>query len=150
MSYILTEDRIIPFLQSITRDGVLKELAELAEKVCPGLSREKVYLTLLEREKLGSTGIGNGVALPHGHLPSLTRLEFFLARSREGLSFGAYDGKPTNIFFLVLAPESYSSSYLKSLGQLARFLKDPEIKKRLLKSGGAGEIINIISEAESY
>lgn len=150
MAYILTEDRIILSLQAVSRDGVLKELAELAEKTCPWLSGEAVRQALQQREKFGSTGLGKGVAMPHCHLPSLNWFEFFMARSIEGLSFGAYDGKPVHIFFLILAPENHSLSYLKSLGQLARFFRDPEIKKRLLKSRGAGEIIGIINEAETY
>ncbi len=150
MAYFLTEDRIILSLHSLSRDGVLKELAERVEKVCPGLAREAVFQALQQREKLGSTGISNGVAIPHGHLSILNTTEFFFALSREGLSFGAYNGKPTHIFFLVLAPEAYPWSYLQSLGQIARFLKDAEIKKRLLKARTAGEIREIISEAEKY
>ncbi|MFP3983558.1 MAG: PTS sugar transporter subunit IIA [Desulfurivibrionaceae bacterium] len=150
MAYILSENRIIPSLQSISRDGVLKELAELAAEVCPDLPRGTVLHCLQNREKLGSTGVGNGIALPHCHLSFLDRTEFFLARSMEGLSFGAYDGKPTHIFFLILAPEFNSLSYLKNLGQLTRFLKDPEIKRRILNSHGAGEIMDVVNEAERY
>lgn len=150
MAYIMSEDRIIPSLRSTSKEGVLKELAELAAEVCPDLPRGTVLHCLQNRENLGSTGIGNGVAIPHCHLSFLDRTEFFLARSVEGLSFGAYDGKPTHIFFLILAPEFNSLTYLKTLGRLSRFLKDPEIKRRLLNSRGAGGIMEVINEAERY
>ena len=106
---------------------------------------------LLEREKLGSTGIGDGIAIPHGKLKGLDRLVISFGRSRQGIDFDAIDGKPVHIFFLLMAPESSTGQHLKALAKISRMLKDPDFRSDLMAAKSAEEIYRKIAEKdESY
>ncbi|HQC23908.1 MAG TPA: PTS sugar transporter subunit IIA, partial [Syntrophales bacterium] len=106
---------------------------------------------LLEREKLGSTGIGDGIAIPHGKLKGLERLVISFGRSRQGVDFDAIDGKPVHIFFLLMAPESSTGQHLKALAKISRMLKDPGFRSDLMAAENAEEIYRKIAEKdESY
>lgn len=147
---ILTRECIVANLQSQAKDDVLKELATL---LCRGheLSDEVVVQVLTEREKLGSTGIGNGVAIPHGKLSNINQIITCFGRSLDGIAFDSQDGKPAHLFFVLLAPENAASIHLKALARLSRLLKDVNFRNRLIEAKTEDEIYHeIITEDDKF
>ncbi|MCF8085846.1 MAG: PTS sugar transporter subunit IIA [Desulfohalobiaceae bacterium] len=132
----LDKDLILPDLKSDTKPEVLEELlAPLQEKVRE-LDLNKARDILLEREKLGSTGIGNGVAIPHGKMEELESIVLAVGRSLQGVDFDALDQEPCTIFFLVLAPENVAGTHLRLLAHISRLLKDPEFQGSFMEARG--------------
>lgn len=136
---ILTPERIIHRLESKDRHAVLRELVErgfLGEGADAGLSREdeeRVVRVLEEREQLGSTGIKDGLAIPHGKLEGLPGLVACMGLHEEGIDFGALDHQPSHIFIVLLAPEAAGGLHLKALARISRLFSDPSFHKRLLE-----------------
>ncbi len=108
---------------------------------------QKLLDTLLEREKLGSTGIGDGVAIPHGKIPGLPALMASFGRSRKGVDFRAIDGKPTYLFFALFAPENSAGAHLKALARISRLFKNATFREGILRAKDAAEMYRLI-EAE--
>ena len=128
----LSKDLLLPELQARNKTEVLAELvAVLAQKV-PSLDAEAAYRVLKDRESLGSTGIGEGVAIPHGKLEGLDRIVLVVGRSSEGVDFDALDRKPCHIFFMVLAPEQVAGMHLRILASITRLLKDEAFRHAFL------------------
>ena len=127
----LDPDSVIPSLRARTKKQVLQELAAHASRRLHGLDEREVFETLLQRERLGSTGIGDGVAIPHGKLPGLERLFGLVARLERPVDFEALDGLPVDVAFLLLAPESAGADHLKALAQVARVLREPGLLDRI-------------------
>lgn len=145
------KDYIIEELKATSKRAVLAELSEIFSRDQKGLAPGAMVDVLLEREKLGSTGIGDGIAIPHGKLKGLDRLVISFGRSRQGIDFDAIDGKPVHIFFLLMAPESSTGQHLKALAKISRMLKDPDFRNGLLEAKSAEEIYRKIAEKdESY
>lgn len=145
---ILEKDFIIPELKNGDKRGVLEEMvSDLVSRV-EGLDKETILEVLLEREKLGSTGIGYGVAIPHGKLRGLDRLIVTFGRSSKGVDFQSLDSKPSHIFFLILAPENSTTAHLKILARISRLLNDPIFRKRLLQSKTRDDIYNVIADED--
>jgi len=120
----LGKDLVLPNLISDTKSEVLKELiAPLGEKY-PEMDTDQAVRVLLEREKLGTTGIGDGIAIPHGKLEDLDKVIVIVGRSIDGVEYDALDHNPCTIFFLVLAPEQVAGLHLRVLAQISRTLKD--------------------------
>ena len=106
---------------------------------------------ILEREKLGSTGIGDGVAIPHGKMKGLSRILCAFGRSKKGIDFDAVDGKPVHIFFLLLAPEDSAGLHIQMLSRISRILRDPSFRKRLIEEGDDKELFaNIVEEDKKF
>jgi len=149
ISEILNKDLLIPNLQSKNKKGVLEELASVlvGQKKLPDLDR--VVEVLLDREKLGSTGIGDGIAIPHGKIKDLGGVVASFGRSREGVDFESIDQKPTHLFFLLVAPENSAGVHLKALARISRLLRDPNFRKRLMEAGNEEELFQIISEEDA-
>ena len=142
---------IIEDLQARSKRAVLAELSEIFTRDHSGIQGEAMVDVLLDREKLGSTGIGDGIAIPHGKLKGLDSLVISFGRSREGIDFDAIDGKPVHIFFLLMAPESSTGQHLKALAKISRMLKDQEFRSDLMSARSAEEIYRKIAEKdESY
>jgi PTS system nitrogen regulatory IIA component len=99
----------------------------------------------MQREKLGSTGVGNGVAIPHGKLPKLGRLFGLFARLERGIDFEALDGQPVDLIFLLLAPEAAGADHLKALARVARLLRDPEVARKLRESTDADALYAVLA-----
>jgi PTS system nitrogen regulatory IIA component len=138
-------------MQATTKKEALHELADLMHTACPSCGSKQDIVTILsEREQIGSTGIGDGVAIPHGKLACLSRIEICFGRSIPGVPFASADNKPVHLFFLLLAPTASSAPYLKTLARLARFLKSPHTRSRLLHAEGAHEIANIFAETSEF
>ncbi len=128
----LSKDLLLPELQARNKTEVLAELvAVLAQKV-PSLDAEAAFRVLKDRESLGSTGIGEGVAIPHGKLEGLDRIVLVVGRSSEGVDFDALDRKPCHIFFMVLAPEQVAGMHLRILASITRLLKDETFRHAFL------------------
>lgn len=135
-------------LQGTTKDEVLGELTDALLQVEDSLDRNNVVRVLRERERLGSTGIGEGVAIPHGKLKELDRLLISFGRSSNGVDFDSMDGKPAHLFFLLVAPEESVGVHLKTLARISKLLKNPQVRKRLLDAGDAADLHHIIAEEE--
>ena len=145
---MIKKDYIIEELKATSKRAVLAELSEILSRDAEGLPPGAMVEVLLEREKLGSTGIGDGIAIPHGKLKNLDRLMISFGRSRQGIDFDAIDGKPVHLFFLLMAPESSTGQHLKALAKISRMLKDPEFRNDLMAATSAGEIYRKIAERD--
>ena len=147
----LNEEWVIPELKGTDKPSILKELSSVLVKACQVSSVEQLFQVLLDREKLGSTGIGEGIAIPHGRLKKLKRFYISFGRSLKGVDFDSIDRKPSQLFFLVMAPENSAVDNLKLLSRIVTLLKEPSFKKRLMEAQSQKELFQIISgEDEKY
>ena len=147
---ILGEDSIIEELTSRDKKGVLEELVSILVEHGRLKDTEKSVQVLLERERLGSTGIGDGIAIPHGKLHQINNIICSFGRTRTGIDFQSIDEKPTYLFFLLLAPEDSASEHLQALARLSRLLKDDQLRKQLLKAKTKQDIYRIIAEEDEH
>ena len=145
---LLNPAAIAADLKATGKNEVLSELTEAILKVEPGLDRDEVLRVLQERERLGSTGIGDAVAIPHGKLKDLNNLLISFGRSRQGVDFDSMDGKPAHLFFLLIAPEESVGVHLKTLARISKLLKSPAVRRRLLEADSEEDLFNIIVEEE--
>jgi len=147
----LKEEWVIPDLQGTDKRSVLKELSNVLVKPCQVASVEELLQVLLEREKLGSTGIGEGIAIPHGRLKKLKDFFICFGRSLKGVDFDSIDGKQSQIFFLVMAPENSAVENLKLLSRIVTLLKESSFKKKLIGASSRKELFETLSaEDEKY
>ncbi len=146
---VLQSADIIPDLSAENKDGVLRELAAKVEERHPGLIGDELLRVLQEREKLGSTGIGDGIAIPHGKLKQAKELMLVFGRSLRGVNFDALDGRKVNLFFLLVAPEEAVGIHLKMLARISRILKDPTVRRGLLDAPDSAAIYSVIREQDS-
>jgi len=144
---VLDEGSVIADLKGRSKPEVLEELAAPVARLANEELRDVVEV-LLERERLGSTGIGGGIGIPHGKLKRLDRMVIGFGLSRKGVDFDSLDGEPTRIFFLLMAPESSTGLHLKLLARISRILKNEPFKERLLQAKSAEEITAIIKEED--
>lgn len=144
----LKEEWIVPELQGTDKRSVLEEISRPLVKPCQAASADDLLKVLLDREKLGSTGIGEGIAIPHGRLKKLKRFCVAFGRSTKGVDFDSIDRAPTQLFFLVMAPENSAVENLKLLGRMVTLLKDGSFKKRLLEAKSQRELFQIIAEED--
>jgi PTS system nitrogen regulatory IIA component len=148
---ILSEDLVIPELHGATKEAVLLELAQHLSSVHPEIDASQLVEVLWERERLGSTAIGDGIAIPHGKLPGLRSVIAAFGRHRTGVEFQSLDGNPTRLFFLLVAPEDSVGQHLKALARVSRLLKDPAFRESLLSVEGRDELYRRIhDEDEKY
>ncbi|MBW2039508.1 MAG: PTS sugar transporter subunit IIA [Deltaproteobacteria bacterium] len=145
---ILDKNSIIEELASRDKKGILEDLVSVLVENGRLKDKEKTLQVLLERERLGSTGIGDGIAIPHGKLKGIKGIICSFGRSREGLDFQSLDEKPTHLFFLLLAPEDSAGEHLKALARLSRLLKDTRFRERLMEANSKEEIYRIITEED--
>ena len=142
---ILDKQMIIHQLASTSKEGVLRELIRAIAHVEKQVDENRLMEILLERESLGSTGIGEGVAIPHGKSKDVKRLLASFGRSLAGMDFQAMDGKPTHLFFLLVAPENSAGTHLKALARISRLMKDNVFRKRLMEVSSGEEIYSLFS-----
>jgi len=141
---ILAKESIIPELSGKTKKQVLEELIDALLINRPHLDRDRLMTVLLERERLGSTGIGDGIAIPHGKMKDLDQLALSFGRSSQGVDFESMDGKPVHLFFLLVAPENCAGIHLRALAKIARLLKNGAVRKRLGNVQGREEVYSVI------
>jgi PTS system nitrogen regulatory IIA component len=148
MSMTLTDlvapNAVIPALKVSSKKQAIQELAARAAELT-GQDEKAILEILLQREKLGSTGVGNGVAIPHGKLPKLGRLFGLFARLQRSIDFESLDNQPVDLIFLLLAPEAAGADHLKALARVARQLRDPEIARRLRESSDADALRAVLA-----
>lgn len=144
----LREDFIIEELVSSNKEEVLEEISRTIRRKKQKFQPEAMVKVLLEREKLGSTGIGDSIAIPHGKLNGLDELIVAFGRSRQGVDFNAVDGKPVKLFFLLMAPEPSRSEHLKVLARISRMLKDLNFRNSLMEAKSRNELFQIIAEKD--
>ncbi len=149
-------DILSPESTTVDLKGETKEeiIAELVDSLAVGdaiSDRDKVLQAVLEREKIMSTGIGDGIAIPHGKSDSVVKLVAALGTQRRGVDFEALDGEPAYVFFLLVSPANVSGPHIKALARISRLLKNDEFKKKLISASSSAEIIAAIeSEEENY
>jgi PTS system nitrogen regulatory IIA component len=146
---ILVKDALILNLGVRTKRDVLAEMAAALAKVEPQIEADRLLEVLMEREELQSTGIGEGVAIPHGKLAGLDRLVASFARSPEGVEFDSIDGQSTHHFFLLVVPEHSGGQYLKALARISRFFRDAAFRQRLSDSESLDDILRAIEEEDA-
>jgi PTS system nitrogen regulatory IIA component len=139
----LHKDAIVEDLKSTDKKGILKELVAQVAKTSD-VSEADLLNVLLDREQLGSTGIGGGIGIPHGKLKNLERVILGFGLSRAGVDFESMDGKPTHIFFLLVTPENETGLHLKMLARISRLLKKEPFKEQLMNAGSRDAIYDII------
>jgi PTS system nitrogen regulatory IIA component len=135
-------------LKATTKEGVIKELSGLLAKAGAIKEDKTLVRTLLDREALGSTGIGQGVGIPHGKCSIVKELVAAFGISKRGVDFNALDGEPVYIFFLLLAPEDSAGPHLKALARISRLLKDKYVRNDLIKAESEQEILKILKEED--
>ncbi len=145
---ILDEASVIQDLRSTSKKGVLEELSNVLVERGKLPDRDKVVEVLLEREKLGSTGIGDGIAIPHGKMKGIGELVVSFGRSIKGVDFESIDNKPTHLFFLLVAPENSAGVHLKALARISRLLKDSGFRNRLMEASDRQDLFRIIAEED--
>jgi len=144
----LDTSRVIPDLKGRDKNGVLKEMADWMASQDPSVDAKKLLAVLLERERVSTTAIGEGVAIPHGKMPRVKRVSGVFARSLQGVDFDSLDGGLTHLFFLLVAPEDSAADHLKALARISRLLKDTAFRARLMKEKSREEIFNTIKEED--
>jgi PTS system nitrogen regulatory IIA component len=141
---LVAPNAILPALRANNKKQVLQELAAKAAELT-GQNERAIVEILLQRERLGSTGVGNGVAIPHGKLPTLNRLFGLFARLERPVDFEALDGRAVDLVFLLLAPEGAGADHLKALARVARLLRDQDVAHKLRESQDASALYAVLA-----
>ncbi len=142
---LVTPEAVCASLKATTKKQLLLELSEKAAKVC-GLSAREIFDALLHRERLGSTGIGEGIAIPHGKLTKLKRICGVFARLERPVDFGSLDGAPVDLIFMILTPESSGADHLKALACAARLLRDAGLVATLRATRDDDALYSLIAQ----
>lgn len=142
---VLDKETILVDLKSKDKIGIINELVVPVARIT-GIDPKEIVRVLMERERLGSTGIGGGIGIPHGKLKNLDKVVLGFGLSRRGVNFESMDGRPTHLFFLLITPEQATDIHLKLLARVSRMLKKDALKEMMMKATDADEIIAMIAE----
>jgi PTS system nitrogen regulatory IIA component len=148
LSDLLAPGAVLPSLKVNSKKQAIQELAERASQLV-GLPEREIFETLLQRERLGSTGVGNGIAIPHGKLTKIGSLFGLFARLERPIDFDALDSEPVDLVFLLLAPEAAGADHLKALARVARVLRDPNTAQMLRGTRDATALHAVLTQASS-
>lgn len=148
ISEVLYKEAILVDLKANDKKGVLEELSEPVARIA-GINQQELVRVLMEREQLGSTGIGGGIGIPHGKLKKLTNLVLGFGLSRKGIDFDSMDRRPAHIFFLLVTPENSTGLHLKVLARISRLLKNEDFKEKLFHISDADEFLNEIQQVDN-
>lgn len=143
---LLAQDAVLPALKANSKKQLLQEIAAKAAEVT-GLPEREIFDVILQRERLGSTGVGNGIAIPHGKLTSINRIAGVFARLETPVDFEALDDQPVDLVFLLLAPEGAGADHLKALSRIARVLRDNDVVAKLRASDNASALYALLAES---
>jgi PTS system nitrogen regulatory IIA component len=146
ISDLLIPKGVIANLKVTSKKQVLQELAKRAADLT-GLHERSIFDVLLERERLGTTGVGNGIAIPHGKLANMDRLHGLFARLERPVPFDSIDGQPVDLIFLLLAPESAGADHLKALAQVSRLLRDRKTCEKLRGTESPEALFALLTES---
>lgn len=144
---LLDGDCIVANLRATSKKQALQELARRAADVT-GLDERKIFDVLMERERLGTTGVGSGIAIPHGKLADLERLYGIFARLEKPVDFQSIDDRPVDLIFVLLAPEEAGADHLKALARVSRLLRDQEVCDKLRGTAEADALYAILTESQ--
>jgi len=144
---VLQRKTILADLKAQNKKGILEELVAPVAEIA-NVNSDALVKVLMERERLGSTGIGGGIGIPHGKLKNIDSLVLGFGLSRKGVDFESLDGQPTHIFFLLITPENSTGLHLKLLARISRILKDEPFKSRLLNASDGDAVLDIIKEKD--
>ena len=145
---LVTPDSVVPHLKAASKKQALHDLARHACSIA-GVDERSIFDALLERERLGSTGVGLGIAIPHAKLAGLTELHGVFARADSPIDFDAIDEQPVDLVFLLLAPESAGADHLKALARVSRLLRNHDVCEKLRGAESAEAIYALLTEAEA-
>ncbi len=145
---ILSPNSTIVGLSADSKEGIIRELVESLEEGESISNREKVLQAVLKRENIMSTGIGDGIAIPHGKSDAVVQLTAALGTHKRGVDFEALDGEPAFVFFLLVSPANISGPHIKALARISRLLKNDDFKKSLIEATTADEIVAAIEKEE--
>ncbi|MFD1695618.1 PTS IIA-like nitrogen regulatory protein PtsN [Roseibium aestuarii] len=145
LSDLISKEAVVADLKAKSKKQAIQEMAAKASELT-GLSEREIFDTLLQRERLGSTGVGHGIAIPHGKLTRLDRLIGFFARLEKPIDFDALDDEPVDLVFLLLAPEGAGADHLKALARIARQLRDGSVVKGLRNTRDEAEIYELLTQ----
>lgn len=145
---LLQQDAIIPALKVNSKKQLLQELAARASRIT-GVAEREVFDVILQRERLGSTGVGHGIAIPHGKLASIDKIVGVFARLENSVDFEALDDQPVDLVFLLLAPEGAGADHLKALSRIARVLRDPELVAKLRATESDTAIYTFLNQEQA-
>lgn len=146
---VLVRDACVLELAGQSQKEILRELATALAGQVPEVAAAELLELLLERERLGSTAMADGIAIPHARFDSLDRIVMAFGRSSSGVAFESLDGLPTQLFFLLVAPKKEGSAHLLTLARLSRLLGDDRFRRRLLDLEGVDDLIRAVEEEES-
>jgi len=144
---LLVPEGVVADLKATSKKQALQDLAKLAAEVS-GLHERAIFDVLMERERLGTTGVGNGIAIPHGKLASLDRLHGLFARLEQPIDFHAIDERPVDLIFVLLAPENAGADHLKALARISRLLRNNGICDKLRGTDSAEALFAILTESQ--
>lgn len=145
---LITPSCVIPRLRATSKKHVLQELSKRAAEIT-GLRERAIFDVLLERERLGTTGVGNGIAIPHGKLQELKRLHGLFARLESPVGFDSIDEQPVDLIFLLLAPETAGADHLKALARVSRLLRDRSVCEKLRGATQADAIYALLTDSRA-
>lgn len=145
---LLTPESIVPALKATCKKQALQELSRRGAKAT-GLNDRRIFDVLLERERLGTTGVGSGIAIPHGKLSELDEVKGVFARLEEPIDFDAIDDEPVDLVFLLLAPEEAGADHLKALARVSRLLRDKEVCEKLRGSESKDALYALLTDTTS-
>lgn len=148
LTSLINEDLIELDLTASKKEEVIQEMVNLLGKAGKVTDKEIYFKSVIERENLGSTGIGKGIAIPHGKSDVITEVAVAFGRSVRGIDFDSLDDKPVNLVFLLAAPKNVGGVYLKALAQLSRLLRQQEFRESLIGSKTKSEVLEILSRAD--
>ncbi len=148
MSDFLDPRAVVSDLKATNKKEVLEELCTALVSLHPTLDRDRMVGILLDRERLGSTGVGEGVAIPHGKMGDLGELIACFGRSARGVAFEAVDDQPVSLLFLLFAPENSAGVHLKALAKISRLLKRPSVREELLHAGSKEDVYAILTRED--
>jgi nitrogen PTS system EIIA component len=143
---LITPAAVIPNLRATSKKQALQDLAKKAAEIT-GLHERAIFDVLLERERLGTTGVGNGIAIPHGKLPAMEKLYGLFARLEKPIPFESIDEQPVDLIFLLLAPESAGADHLKALARVSRLLRDKGVCEKLRGTDNADALYALLTES---
>jgi PTS system nitrogen regulatory IIA component len=143
---LISPAAVIPNLRATSKKQALQDMARRAAEIT-GLHERAIFDVLLERERLGTTGVGNGIAIPHGKLPAMEKLYGLFARLEKPISFESIDDPPVDLIFLLLAPESAGADHLKALARVSRLLRDKGVCEKLRGTDNADALYALLTES---
>lgn len=146
---LIQRDMILPALHATSKPKIIRELASYLAERHDAIDEADLTRVLIDREGLASTAIGEGVAIPHGKLPTVNEIVACVGRARKGVDFDSMDGEPTYLFFVLVAPENSTGEHLKALARISRVFKDSQFRSRLLHAVDADSMFEVIAEEDA-